>query len=112
MTRKSQAELESPAKVYQLDAVDSKVETVLQKLDEVLSNTKGVATVSDVTAATDKALSEAKEYTNDEISKVHLTYGPMKNNLAWFTRLVLGQGVVIVIQLISMGIIAYLSLRR
>jgi L-lactate utilization protein LutB len=44
MTRKSQDELEQPAKVYQLDAVETKVDQAISKLDTLLEQTSGVVT--------------------------------------------------------------------
>lgn len=111
MTRKTQNELESPAKVYQLDAVESKVDNVLNKLEEVLQQTKGVATTADVKLSMDEAVKESKEYTDGEVKKVHLTYGPMKANLTWFTRAVIGQGIVIALQFI-LAIIIWLSIGK
>lgn len=112
MATKSHAESEAPAKVYQLDAVDEKVSSALKKLDAVLDQTKGVATLSDVASAKKDVEESSKTYTDDEITKVHLTYGPVKNNLTWFTRAVVGQGIILVFQLIGLAFVIIASIGK
>ncbi len=111
MATKSQDELEAPAKVYQLDAVDKKVDDALKLLQDILNQTKGVATHADLEQSRKDGEANAKNYTDEEIKKVHLTYGPMKNNLTWFTRAVIAQGIVIVAQMI-IAILIFLSLGK
>lgn len=84
--KRSQNESEQPAKVYQLDAVDSKVEQALGMLNKVLEQTSGLATQAELIAL-EKSI---REYVDDEVKKVHLEYGPMKKNATWFVRLVIG----------------------
>ena len=45
MSVKSQQESEQPAKVYQLDAVETKVDQALTKIDKILESVSGVVTV-------------------------------------------------------------------
>lgn len=92
---KSQDELEQPAKVYQLDAVESKVDQAIIKLDTLIAQTSSVVTHAQLAAE----LKEAKK-------EIHLTYGPMKENLKWFTRAVILEGLAILAQVIIIFIIA------
>lgn len=94
--RKTQTELEQPAKVYQLDALEGKVNEVLDKLTTVINQTSGVVTQQQLV----EAKKELKEYIDSSIkeSEKHtgLKYDPMQSNLTWFIRLVIGQIVVVV----------------
>lgn len=89
----TQDEKERAAKVYQVDAVESRVkavETFLStldiKMDRLLDN-----------QVTSKQLEEKLE---TAIREIHLEYGPMKNNITWFTRAVILEGLVIAGQII------------
>jgi len=93
--RKTQDELEQPAKVYQLDAVESKVDIVLVKLDELSQKTSGLVTQT-----------QLETRMSDEVQKIHLEYQPMKKNLSRFTWLAVGEGVAIVGQVILLWIIS------
>ena len=95
MTGKSQQELEQPAKVYQLDAVDAKVNDVLTKLDTVINQTRGVVTAEQLVTTRKEILEEVSKKIEASEKSINLKYGPMKSNLTWFTRLVISQGVVI-----------------
>lgn len=90
-------ELEQPAKVYQLDALENKVNDVLNKLDTVITQTSGVVTQEQLNATK----KELKEYIDEELrageERTGLKYDPMQNNLTWFVRLVVGQIVVVVV---------------
>jgi len=93
MAGRSQQESEQPAKVYQLDAVDSKVDTINDKLDKLLEQTSGLVTTSQLSHSE----KEIKEYVDDVIDKVHLEYRPFKRNASWLVKLVIGQIVTLVI---------------
>lgn len=94
MAGASQQELEQPAKVYQLNAVETKVDTALLKLDALLTQTSSLISVAQL----DAAKAEIRFEIAEEIKKIHLTYGPMKKNLGWFVKLVIGAVVGIIIQ--------------
>lgn len=87
MAGRSQQESEQPAKVYQLDAVDAKVDAINGKIDKLLEQTSGLVTTGQLSQA-EKAV---KEYVTDEIQKVHLEYRPFKRNASWLVKLVIGQ---------------------
>lgn len=96
MTRRSQDESEQPAKVYQLDAVEGKVDQAIVKLNTILDQTSGLVTVTQL-SATEKVL---KEQIEEEVEKIHLEYGPMKRNITWFIRALVLEGVAIIGQLV------------
>lgn len=91
MTARTQSESEQPAKVYQLDAVESKVDVALSKLNTIITQTSGLVTESQLSAVK----KEVEDHTDEEIKKVHLVYGPMKRNISWFVKAIIGQGIVI-----------------
>jgi hypothetical protein len=93
MAVRTQQESEQPAKVYQLDAVESKVDAALNKLDTVITQTRGLVTETQLSAVK----KEMEEYVDSEISKVHLEYRPTKRNAAWLVKLVIGQIVTLII---------------
>ncbi len=101
MTKKTQSELEQPAKVYQLEAVDAKLTTVIEKLNTIANQTAGLVTLAQL----DAAIKAQDERVKEAEDKIHLTYGPVKDNLTWFTRTVIIEGIVIMAQLILTGII-------
>lgn len=94
---RSQAESEAPAKVYQLDALDSKIdvyqEETNKKLDTLINQTKGVITLEQAHVMIKEALSEAKSYTDGEIEKVNLEYGPTKKGAWWLAGILVAQAV-------------------
>ena len=98
----TQQELEQPAKVYQLMATDAKVDTALQKLDTLLTQTSGLVTGIQL----DSAKKEATDYTDEEIKKVHLIYGPVKKNASKFMWMVVAEGVAILGALVIVFITA------
>jgi hypothetical protein len=111
MPGRSQQESEQPAKVYQLDAVESKVISVdakvndaLNKLDTIISQTKGVATLEQLESTKRDILTEVDVKIQNAEEAIHLRYGPMERNLTWFVRLVIGQGVTIVAGVIAAAI--------
>lgn len=94
--RRTQTESEQPAKVYQLDAVESKVNDVLLKLDTVISQTKGVVTLEQLETVKKDISNEINKKVAAAEQRVGLKYDPMQDNLKWFIRAVIGQGVVMV----------------
>jgi hypothetical protein len=96
VTRKTQAESEQPAKVYQLDAVETKVDEALGKLDTLIKQTKGVVTIEQLSVQKKEILDEVDEKIAGEVQLIHAEYKPTKDNLIWFVRLIVAQGVVIV----------------
>lgn len=103
-TGKSQSELEQPAKVYQLEALESKVSDALVKLDTIITQTKGVVTQEQLDSAKNELKKHTEEKVKESEKKIHLRYSPMQDNLKWFVRAVIGQGIVIIAGLVVAAI--------
>jgi len=97
MANKSQQELEQPAKVYQLDAVDAKVDQVLAEVKAISQNVNGVITNSQLEAR----LQQFKEDINNDVD---LKYGPIKNG-AWFVvgAVIIGVVAQVILNLLNLG---------
>jgi len=102
MTSRSQQESEQPAKVYQLDAVDKKVDSMNEKLDTLLQQTSGLVTTNQL-SQTER---ELREKIKEEVDKVNLEYGPMKRNSDWLFKTVVG---LILAALIEGGGLVYIT---
>lgn len=100
MTRRPQDESEQAAKVYQLDAVESKVDQAITKLDAILAQTNGLVTVTQL-GTSERQL---KEQIQEEVEKINLTYGPMKRNVSWFIKAIIIEGIAI----IGQGVIIFM----
>lgn len=85
---KKQEELEQPAKVYQLLAVEVKVDQALTKLDQIVSSVEGVVTNIQLEARIRELKTEIATEIADEIEKVHLEYGPTKKGAWWLGGIV------------------------
>ncbi len=96
---KSHAELEQPAKVYQLDALDAKLETIGGQLKTIVNQTAGLATITQLEAV--KA--DYKEKLAEAVKDIHAEYRPTlkRNKALWGLVGVLV--VSIVIQAIVIG---------
>lgn len=97
---KTQAELEQPAKVYQVEAVASKVDQLIdahadtdRKLTTVLENQISAKQFEDRLLAISTAFDEKLK---DEIYKVHVAYGPFKKYVSRMAWIIFSQLVVIV----------------
>lgn len=89
MAKLTQEELEQPAKVYQIEAVEREITninksliTVSGKLDKVITQTSGVVTKSQL----DIELSKIKD---DILKEVDLKYEPTKKASWWVSALVI-----------------------
>lgn len=86
--KRSQAESEQPAKVYQLDAVEGKVDRALDMLNTVVQNTSGLvseARLSQVKKEIDDSVDEKLE---ESEKKIHLEYRPFKTAAYWLAGVV------------------------
>lgn len=88
--RKSQQELEQPAKVYQLDAVEGKVDQALAKLDTITQSIQGIVTPIQMEAAIKSAKSEMEEKIRNDIEAIHLKYNPTYKGIWWVVTAVSG----------------------
>lgn len=95
MVNKTQEELEQPAKVYQLNAVENKVDNALVKLDTLINQTSGLVTKAQMDAAI-----------KEEVDKIHLEYRPLKNNLTKFVWLLVASVLGIIAQAVIIYVIA------
>lgn len=104
MDRKSQTELEQPAKVYQLEALGDKVDEALRKLDQIANSVNGVTTRADVEAMIAKAKDEIRSDIEDEVKKIHLKYSPAQKGAMWLFGTVMGAFIIqLVVQLMNKG---------
>lgn len=99
----SQKELEQTVKGYQIQPLVSELKSVNKKVDTILGLTSGLVTQAQL----ENSEARNKAYTDDEIEKVHLEYGPMKRNIDWMTKALVVEGIAIVGQVI----IGYLLLK-
>lgn len=101
MATKSQQESEAPAKVYQLDAVDKKVDDALTKLDTIIRSIDGVATVNYVDTAIKTAKEditiEVKELVKNEVKIINTEYRPIKKGALWFAGIIVTAMVGVVV---------------
>ena len=89
MTQKrSQTESEQPAKVYQLDAVESKVDQALLLLDTVVKNTSGLVSEARLNQVKDDIDKSVDEKIEESEKKIHLEYRPFKNGAYWLAGVV------------------------
>lgn len=102
MARRTQQESEQPAKVYQLDAVEGKVDNMNDKLDKLLQQTSGLVTTGQLS----QAEKEVREKIKEEVDKINLEYGPMKRNADWLFKTVVG---LILAALIEGGGLVYIT---
>lgn len=79
--------LEKPVKGYQLreltNAVSDLEKTVDTKLSEILNNTKGLATVTDVETVKQDLRKEFNERIDNEVKAIHLKYNPTYKGIWW-----------------------------
>lgn len=101
---RSQIESEAPAKVYQLDALDSKLDSYQletnEKLDTLLNQTKGVITIDQAHAMIKESEIEVRKWVESEVQKIHLEYGPTKKGAWWvggvIVTAVIGQFIILI----------------
>lgn len=86
--KRTQAESEQPAKVYQLDAVESKVDRALDLLDTVVRNTSGLVSETRLSQVVDKVNEETDEKIAESEKKIHLEYRPFKTAAYWLAGIV------------------------
>lgn len=104
--KKSQEESEQPAKVYQLDAIQSEVGGLKTQMTEgfkaineniqallLKSNTQVTPQqLADNISALGKTFDDKLK---ESEAKIHLTYGPTKKNIGWIGKGIAGQAIVI-----------------
>lgn len=88
---KSQAELEQPAKGYELQAVDAKVDTVLDQLKTIVNQTAGLATLAQLEAVKQ----DLKEDIAEAVKDIHAEYRPTLKRTAWLYTTVIAEAVAL-----------------
>lgn len=105
--KRTQAESEQPAKVYQLDAVESKVDRALDMLDTVVRNTSGLVSETRLAQALEKVDEETNEKIIESEKKIHLEYRPFKTAAYWLAGIVvaalIGQWIALMTGLFTGG---------
>lgn len=92
----SQIELEKPAKVYQLNALNEKMVAMDKKLDMVLLQTSNVVTPKQL----EELKKEMKDYTDNTATLIYKEFRPFQGNMKKFLWLVGGGILAIVSQII------------
>lgn len=86
---KSQAELEQPAKRYELAVVDSKVDTVLEQLKTIVNQTAGLATLAQL----ETLKIDMKEDLAEAVKDIHAEYRPTLKRTNWLYTTVIAEAV-------------------
>lgn len=111
--KKSQRESEQAAKVYQLDAIQSRVDaiekqmtkgfdTVQESLKALLLKSNSQVTPQQLADNITALKSTLEEAIADTEEKIHLEYGPIKENNKWLIRAIATQGIIILGQVLFM----------
>lgn len=104
--KKTQQESEKAAKVYQLDAIQEQVSALKDQMSEgfnTVNSSVQALLVKSNSQVTPQQLADnitavnktTEEKIKEEVKKIHLTYGPIKDNNKWFIRAIIGQGIII-----------------
>lgn len=92
-SKKSQDELEATAKVYQLAALETKIEALSEQVQRMNTSMDTLVRTSQTqitpeqlgsSLAGQKTLIDAQ--IREEIEKIHLEYRPLKKNVQWVLR--------------------------
>lgn len=86
--KRTQTESEQPAKVYQLDAVESKVDRALSLLDTVVRNTSDLVSETRLTSVKKDIDDSVDEKIKESEKKIHLEYRPFKTAAYWLAGIV------------------------
>jgi hypothetical protein len=111
MSKKSQEESEQPAKVYQLDAIESQVKSLTNQvttgftrvntsIDTLLVKSESQVTPQQLNDNILAAKSAVENKIEEEVEKIHLEYRPIKENNKWLIRAIAAQAIILVGQLI------------
>lgn len=114
--RKTQEELEQPAKVYQLEALGSQfsaLQTTTKDGFDRLTASVNTLLIKSESQVTPQQLQDnlqvlkgsLETQIEEEVKKIHLTYKPLKDNNKWLIRAIATQSIIIVGQLILVLII-------
>jgi len=83
MVSKSQEELEQPAKVYQLNTVEGKVDEALRKLDGIAKSISGVVTTTQLEGRLKEFETEQDTKLESLEKRIHLKYEPTYKGVWW-----------------------------
>lgn len=101
---KSQAELEAPAKVYQLEALDTKIDGIINQLLTIERQTSSTVTTTQMEDRLKESEQSSRDYTDNQVKLINKEYGPVKKG-AWAVAgtVVLGIVFQIAINLMRLG---------
>ena len=102
MTTSSQNELEQPAKVYQLNAVQVQLDQILTQLSTISQQTAGLVTIPQL----EEVKKDLHIKIKNEVGLIHAEYRPFKKNVYWFIKAAIVEGLAIIGQAIILYIIA------
>lgn len=106
MENMNQGELEKPAKNYQVKAVVDELKNLNDKFDIIVRQTSNIVTPDQL-----KQVEEhAKQYTDNEVETVHLTYGPLKRNVSKFIWIIITAVIGQLITLAGLALLAFSKL--
>lgn len=86
--KRSQSESEQPAKVYQLDALESKMDTILSTQQTILQNTANIVSEERLKTVRGEIEEETDEKIAESEKKIHLEYRPFKTAAYWLAGIV------------------------
>lgn len=97
--RKTQKELEQPAKNYQIEAVENNLKnltnemrsnftTVNQNIQTLITKSEGQVSPQTFQESLTALRTSIEQRIEEEVEKIHLRYAPMKDNLKWLLRTV------------------------
>lgn len=103
-SRRTQIELEAPAKVYQLDALDTKIDGIINQLGIIERQTANTVTVAQMEERLKEYEVDMKEHVANEVKLIHSEYKPIKNG-AWIvvSAVVLGIVAQVVLNILNLG---------
>ena len=106
-SKKTQAELESYVKGYQLVSLQDRFDSFEKQMVQINTSlqtliTQSSAQISPQQFAENLSAQRAtlEDRVSEEVRAIHLEYRPLKDNLKWLLRAVVAQAIVIVGQII------------
>lgn len=103
-TKKTQDELELPAKVYQLVGIEDRLEGLTAEVkslrETIVNNSNNQVTSKQFEDSLLAIRSAFEEKLKDEIGKVHLKYGPIERNNRWFLRAIGLEAIIVFAQVV------------
>lgn len=107
----TQEEKELPAKVYQLEAIEAQVQSIGKQMTEgfdrlnfsvntLITKSENQVTPQQLESNISALRVVFEDKLEEQVEKLHLEYGPLKENNKWFIRAMASQAIIIVGQVI------------